>query len=258
MLATAISIASAVIAIASAVSSARTSYQVNGSGFKASQALLTDLATLLAALRSIAVKGAMAMGEQRKTPIPIDVELATVRAFMTNTSGLALSLYAGRVGAAGAPDDPVAASWRVLRMQLTNLATTTVTKPSDNQTAGMLALELERTLSALDKKAIKQIRREIKNMPNVLSSLTNSRQNDVLLLALESVVSDQKAIAGLGAAGKRLRQLKASGVEDADIDLWLAMEDEDLEAAKNALERGADPSKSLGEVVDRYENMNLD
>ncbi|OBH41728.1 spermidine/putrescine ABC transporter ATP-binding protein [Mycobacterium intracellulare] len=122
----------------------------------------------------------------------------------------------------------------------------------------MLALELERTLSALDKKAIKQIRRDIRNMPNVLSSLTNSRQDDVLLTALESVISDQKATAGLGAVGKRLRQLKASGVEDADIDLRLAMEDEDFEAAKNALERGADPSKSLGEVVDRYKNMNLD
>lgn len=132
------------------------------------------------------------MGEQRETAIPIDVELATVRAFLTNTSGLALSLYAGEVGSAGASDDPVAGAWRVFRMQLTNLAATTVTEPSDNKVAGTLALELERTLSALNKKAIKATRKKIKNMPKVLSSLTKSRQDDILLAALESVISDRR------------------------------------------------------------------
>jgi hypothetical protein len=257
MLATAISIASAMIAILSAISSARTSYQINGSGFKASQALLTDLATLLAALRSIAVKGAMVMGEQRKTPIPIDAELAVVRAFLTNTSGLALSLYAGKVGSTGASDNPVAGAWRVSRMQFTNLAAATITTPSDNQAAGALALELECTLSTLNRKAIKRIRREIKNMPNVLSSLTKSRSNDILLSSMESVVSDRKAEAGLGPSAQLLRQLKSSGIEDADIDMWLAMEDDDLDALKDAVERGADPNKPLGEVLNRYKDVNV-
>lgn len=257
-MATGLAIAAMVISILSALSSARTSYQVNGSGFRASHALLTDLATLLAALRSISVKGAMVMGEQRKTPIPIDTELATLRTFLTSTSGLAVSLYAGKIGSVGAPDDPRAGAWRVLRMNFTNLAAMTLTTASDNQVAGVQALEIERTLSALNRKSIKGIRHEIKNLPNVLSSLADSRQHDVLLKALDEVTAKRKTEADFGTERQRLRQLKTSGIDDAELDLWLAMLENDLPAGKDALARGADPNISLGKVLDRYRDVDLD
>ena len=74
-----LAIAAVLVSMLAAFAWARVSYQVVGGGFRGSRSLLTDLATLLAALRSIAVKGAIAIGDQRARPIPIDVELEIVR-----------------------------------------------------------------------------------------------------------------------------------------------------------------------------------
>lgn len=252
MVATSISIVSAVIAILSAISSARTSYQINGSGFKASQALLTDLVTLLSAIRSIAFKAAMVMGEGRKTPIPIETELTTLRTFLTNTSGLALSLYAGKVGSAGAPEDPVAGAWRVLQMNLTRLAAMTLATPSDSQKAGGLALEIERTLSTLNSKSIKEMRHEIKNLPNVLSSMDNSRHDNILLRVLDELTQKQKARENTEFSRQQLRRLKDSGIADPTLDLWLAILEDDKQAGAEALANGADRSVSLQDILKKY------
>ena len=56
----------------------------------------------------------------------------------------------------------------------------------NGQIAGKYALDIERTLSSLDKRAIKMVRRQIKNLPEVLSSLTHSRNKDILLGSLDS------------------------------------------------------------------------
>lgn len=255
-MATSLAITAIVISILSAVLSTHVSYRVNGSGWRASESFLTDLAILLAALRSVAIKGAIVMGEARSTPIPADEELDTVRNFLTSTSGLALSLYAGEVGSAGAPDDPHAQAWRGLRFYLTNLAAVTITSASDNQTAGLLALNVERTLSNLNRRQIKKIRREIKNLPNVLSSLADSREKDILIKALEATFPTVKASADLGI--ERLRQIKSSGIEDPDIDMFLAIDANDHSALKNALDSGADPNIPLENVLDRYKDANLD
>ena len=257
-MATGLAIAAIVISILSAVGAARVSYQVNGSGWRASESLLTDLATLLAALRSVSTKGAVVMGEQRETLISVDAELDTIRRFLVSTSGLALSLYAGEVGSTGASDDKQAGAWRVLPINFTNLAAMKITSGSDNQTAGRLAIDIERTLSTLNRKSIKRIRREIKDLPNVLSSLENSRQKDILLNALGNIRTDQQASADLEI--ERLRQLKSSGIDDPDIDLWLAVTagDDDVAAVKDALDRGANPNIPLGEVLDRHKDVNLD
>jgi hypothetical protein len=258
MLATTISIVSAVIAILSAISSARTSYQINGSGFKASQALLTDLVTLLSAIRSIAFKAAMVMGEGRKIPIPIETEIDTLRTFLTSTSGLALSMYAGKVGSAGAPNDPVAGAWRVLQMNLTRLAAMTLSTASDSQEAGGLALEIERTLSRLNAKSIKEMRHEIKNLPNVLSSMDNSRHDNILLRVLDELTQEQKAKENNEFYKRRLRQLKDSGITDPTLDLWLAMLEDDKQAGAEALANGADQSVSLQGILKKYTDKDSD
>ncbi len=261
-MATGLAIAAIVISVLSAVFSARVSYQVAGSRFRVSENFLSDLATLLAALRSIASKGAIVMGEQRDVPIPIDTELDTVRSFTASTSGLALALHAGAVGSAGAPDDPVAGEWRVLQFNFANLASIKIASRSDSQDAGKLALDIERTLGTLDKNAIKSTRRRIENLPEVLSSLESSRKKDILLASLDSVIPRGSGSKDgnedmLADSFRRLQQLKDSGVVDPDVDLWLALErgDEGIAEVKDALDRHANPNVSLGDVLSKYEDV---
>src|SRR6266849_672263 len=257
---TILAIVALVIAVLSAIGTVRATYQVARSGFRASESVLTDLATLLAALRSIATKGAIVMGEGRTTPIPIDTELDTVRSFVTSTCGLALALHAAEVGSAGAPDDPRAGAWRILRFHLTNLAAMQITSSSDNQAAARFALDIERTVSTLDKEAIKSVRQQIKNLPQVLTSLENSRKQDILLAALDQTVSLQPQADNHQKAYERLRQLRDSGVQDPDVDMFLAVErgDDGIAELQDAIDRGAQVNVTLGEVLSRYKDVDSD
>jgi hypothetical protein len=254
---TILAVSALVIAVLSAIGTVRATYQVARSGFRASESVLSDLATLLAALRSIATKGAIVMGEGRTTPIPIETELDTVRSFVTSTSGLALSLHAGEVGSEGASEDTRAGAWRILRFHLTNLAAMQIASTSDNQVAARLALDIERTVGTLDEQAIKRVRQQIKNLPRVLTSLEDSRKQDILLAALDHVVSAQPQADNHQKAYGRLRALKESGVRDPDVDMFLAVEggDDRIAELQDALDRGADVNVALNEVLSRYKDV---
>lgn len=255
------SVAAAIIALIAiavsvwaAIKSARVSYQVSESGYQASENLLTDLAVLLAALRSVVTKGAVAT--QNPAPSSLDVELEAIRRFQTSTSGLALSLHAGRIGSAGAQDDVDSGRWRVLRMNFTGLTDIEVRSAADNRRAGRLALDIERTIGTLNQAAIEAMRQEIKNLPNVLSSLSESRQRDILLRAFDEVFREREFDSDRGI--ERLRYLKNSGVTDPDVDMFIASVAGDEPALRDAFKRGADPHLSLGDVLERYAGFDVD
>ena len=134
-----------------------------------------------------------------------------------------------------------------------------ITSRSDSETAGRLALDIERTLAAFDKHGLRSARRRIKNLLKVLSSLENSRKQNRLLASLDEAISrrpgGKEGIEDtLADSFQRLRQLKDSGVVDPDVDLWLALErgDEGIAELKDALDRGANPNGSLGDVLSKY------
>lgn len=258
MLATVISIISAVIAILSAISSARTSYQVNGSGFKASQALLTDLVTLLAAIRSIAYKAALTRGGGSKTLLPIETELAALRNFLTSTSGLALCLYAGKQGSAGDPDDPIAGNWRTLQIELSRLSAVTVAAPEDVDLAGWDALKIENTLSNLTRKSIKEMRNEINDLPNILSSMAITRRDNIVLRAFDEVIKEHYAKNSDEYHIHQLHEIKDSGVEDPTLNLWLGLLEGDGPAVQDALANGGDQSVSLQDIIKKYQTTDAD
>jgi hypothetical protein len=141
-------------------------------------------------------------------------------------------------------------------MNLTNLSLSRIASGDDNQEAAFTALKIEETISTLDKASIKSIQAEIRDLPAVLSSLTISRQQDILLGTFYTVNIEREAaaVAWRDDAIRRLRALKAAGVADPNIDFKLAFEDDDIPAAKDALERGAEPDHNLNELLDRYED----
>jgi hypothetical protein len=54
---------------------------------------------------------------------------------------------------------------------------------------------------------------------------------------------------------RKLLYLVEQGVEDPDVELWLALLRNDHTSMKNALERGADPNVSLGTVMVRHRDI---
>jgi hypothetical protein len=255
----ALSIAALAISLFAAIASVRATYHVATSGFRASQDFVSDLASLLAALRSIASKGAIVLGEARKTPISIDDELALVRTFMTGTSGLALTLHAGEIGSTALPDEPGARRWRVIRFHFANLGALRIESPGDNQTAARYALDIERTLDTLDPIAVKAIRRRIKGLPTILSSIRDSREQDILIHSLDNVdIELRESSVDKGDLLRRFRAiqvtLRVDGHVDPDVDMFIAVLTNDTRALSDALDRGADPNITDIAVLSRHSN----
>ena len=109
-----------VIALFVGLYASRVARQVEESGFKAEEQFKADLVTLLSALRSIIVKGAM--NAAASTPLSVEKEIDTIRTFQASTSGLALAAWAARQGSIGDSKDPTAGRWRGLSLDLGNLS----------------------------------------------------------------------------------------------------------------------------------------
>jgi hypothetical protein len=250
-----LAIAAIVISILSAIGSGWVTFRVERSGFRVSESLLPDLATLLAALRSIATTGSLVSGELRTDPILINTELETIRGFISSTSGLALFLYATEVGSVDLSNEARAGGWRILRIHFVNLTALEMQNISDNVTAAKIAMKIELTLKFLDKQAIRRMRKRISNLEEVLSTIEYSQENDILLSALAlAITPERENLESEPVHFERLQYLKDSGVSDPDIDMWLALEhgNDGVAELQGALDRGADPSLTLGEVLSRY------
>jgi len=225
------------------------------SGFKAEEQFKADLVTLLAALRSIIVKGAL--NAAGSTPLSVEKEINTIRDFQASTSGLALAAWAARQGNIGDSEDPTAGRWRVLSLDLGNLSGTTgddVEKgAASNAKLPNWATSVELALENLTEDSVRAISKNIRDLPGTFAALKESREDDLLLkIWFDSYQSKEESESPESRRG-RLEYLRESGIDDPDIDAWLALISENNDDFQAALKRGADPAVSLGDVLARYD-----
>lgn len=247
-----------VVALFVGLYAARVARQVEESGFKAEEQFKADLVTLLSALRSIIVKGAM--NAAASTPLSIEKEIDTIRTFQASTSGLALAAWAARQGKVGDTKDPVAGRWRTLSLDLGNLSGATGDDVEQGAASnGKLpnwATAVELTLENLTEESVKAISKNIRNLPGTFAALRESREDDFLLKIWFDIYQGKETSNSPDIQRRRLEHLRESGIDDPDIDAWLALLSDSNDSAddfKAALDRGADPAVSVNEVLARYE-----
>jgi hypothetical protein len=248
-----------VIALFVGLYASRVARHVEESGFKAEEQFKADMVALLSALRSIIVKGSLSAADS--TPLSVEKEIDTIRTFQASTSGLALAAWAARQCSSGPSKDATAGRWRTLSLNLGNLAGAMADDPKQGGAAFNVMLrswatEVELTLEDLTENSVRIISKNIGDLPGTFAALKESRENDILLKAWFDVYRREKDSHSPEIQRRRLKHLQESGIDDPDLDMWLALLSDSAESVddlKAALDRGANSAVSLSEVLARYE-----
>jgi hypothetical protein len=246
-------IAALIVSIVAILVAGFVARQVESSGFKAEEQFKADLVNLLAALRGLIVKGILA--DQDQEPRSTATELDVIRGFQASTSGIALSAWAVEKGVG---DGPVPGRWRTLSMNLGELAGAMQSgKAEDNVRLRDGATEVELTLDDLASKEVRIISRKVGDLPAFFGSLKETRQKDILLRPWFEIYNEIRLESDPKLRLPQLEALRAAGVDDPDLDLWLAFLNDDVPGLKRALDRGANKGISPGEVLRRHESRTV-
>jgi hypothetical protein len=222
-----------------------------GASFRAEEKVKEDIATMLTALRNVRLRLRLSgylLDAQDKDLLPLVAEQRKlIDAINNSTTGYALAVFeAERSRLAG--DEPT--KWRNLQPFLLELL-------ESDQPATVLdrALELERLLETL---TAKDIRRLAGYVSDLASSTTLISRSYGVIDEIDKARADGKPAASPPSPEPNLelfRQFKANGVDDPDLDMWIAvMEgDDSIDDLKRAVDRGADIKVTYTEVLERHD-----
>ncbi len=246
-------IAALIVSIVAIIVAGLVARQVETSGFKAEEQFKADLVNLLAALRGLIIKGILT--DQDQEPRSTATELDVIRGFQASTSGIALSAWAVEKGVG---DGLVPGRWRTLSINLGELAGAMhSSEAADNLHLRNRATEVELTLDALEPQEVRIISRKIGDLPALFGSLKETRQKDILLGQWFKIYSERALKSDPKLLLPQLEALRTAGVDDPDLDFWVAFLNDDVPGLKRALDRGANKGVSPGEVLRRHESRTV-
>jgi hypothetical protein len=216
---------------------------VESSDFKALQEFKRDLAKLLVTLNSIVMDEALAAGSGAPRA-DLSREQDVIRDFLCSTSGFGLtSLLRQKSEAAGSNGT----EWRLIQVYLWEAATR-----DDRATTIASAVKALRLLRTLETSDLEHVSAYLGDMHRGIIAFRAYQQEDTLINAAMSVFGQSSQQANVNEGIKVLGRLMAAGVQDPDIDLWLAVSANDPEALQAALQTGANPSVTLETLLARH------
>lgn len=223
--------------------------RVETSDYQAEQRVKADIAHLLAAIRSMLLKCALAMGTgQAGKELELQDECSRVNDFLLSTSAFAMWPWVGNMSdeAGRRPTE-----WRTFFLSLAELL------HMKKHASGALlekCVKIERMVATLHAKDIVEISRIVSDLASSVEKFDASRNSDPLLKAVFAFVDEHRIPSDDFRA--KILYLKESGVKDPDIDLWLAVTgpdgDEAAALTKAALQQGADLGTTQGDLLAKY------
>lgn len=219
----------------------------NTSDFKLSQKVKDDTLELLSTLRSLHLKAIHTT--QGITNLTLLKEKEKINSFLLTPTAFAYSVW---VGQKSKETGEKPEQWRTFFLRLTQLLSI-----ENVFSAGCVAADLEQLFDTLNEKDFKIITSYLHNIPDALQKLKTFRQYDVAIQAFMNVCKDQRQLAvgpDADSVERKLTYLKAKGINDPDIDLFVGIFSNDALLVKTALDNGADPSITDVALVDKYKN----
>jgi hypothetical protein len=224
------------------------SIRTAGASFRAEEKVKEDVATLLTALRNLRLRLRLSpylfdtshealldqIGEQR----------AAINSIFNSTTGYAFAALEGeRSREAG--EGP--AEWGVLPIYLLEILQSV--RP---EIVFVRALAFERLLETL---TIRDIRRLAGYVSDLTESTVLFGKSYGVLDEIDKATGEEKMESSSDERLERFRRIKASGVDDPDVDMFIAVLEGDgsVDDLKDALDRGANPSITDTEVLRRHE-----
>jgi len=120
------------------------------------------------------------------------------------------------------------------------------------------AIRVQNLLTGMKKADLKQLANAVQDIAKSVASFDYVVENNVLLKAMRSIYgvdpnTTPKADDGNASFIAALSFLKSKGVDDPDIDLFLAVDSNDGAGLKAAIDRGGNVNVTTGELLARYE-----
>jgi hypothetical protein len=222
--------------------------RVESSDYKAQQQTKTDLARLLATLAMIENKGALARTGQIKA-VDFKHEAETIEKFANSTTGFAMyNLLARKSRAARNQGE----EWRLFFMYIAELTA----KHDDPALVINRAVRIQEMLLKLTQDDLRLIGRSVSDLVAGIADFNTALDENVVIKAMRNVIGKEQGGADRSQRQalfiRKLRFLKAKGVDDPTLDMFLAVAAQDAVALKAARERGAEDNMTDTALLQKY------
>jgi hypothetical protein len=236
---------STVFALLTGIIAITVTARVASSDHQAAEQVKADIARLLAACRSIQTKSVYVAGTARQlAPLDFAHEKEQINDFLSSTTAFAMWAWVGERSAAAGPAPE---GWRTFFLTLVEML---ATEDPDYWTLADRGAQVEVLVSALSAHDVKRVGKMVEDLPAAVGRFDESRRRDPAIAAFHAIQAERKAAQALYPA--KMRYLKAKGVQDPDLDMHLAVVDDDTAALETALAAGANPAVTDGQVVRRH------
>ncbi|MEO0400583.1 MAG: hypothetical protein AAF224_14320 [Pseudomonadota bacterium] len=224
--------------------------QVESSAYKAKEQTKTDISGLLATLATIQTKSALWQTGQLES-VDLTKESEIILAFSNSTTGFAMHNLAAQKSRLAKDRGE---EWRVFFLYIAEMSTM-----SEN-TSLMLnrAVRVQELLLSLSEKDLRAIGSSVSSLTSGISDFEKALDENVLIKAVRQSTGEEKdgpdSLGRSELVFKKFQYLKQLGVEDPNIDMFLAVEGNDTTLLQNALNNGADPSITDSAVLNKYDD----
>lgn len=227
--------------------SIQTSRKLGSVDFQSAERVKADTSELISTLRSVIYKGIMFRLNSKNLTIEHEKEM--VSKFSTSTTGFAFHIWAAEKSRVASENGDQSEPWRTFQLRLTEILNAT-----DPGEAVSAATSIQLMFSGLVKDDFETISDYLDDIPKALVKLESNIEHDIVMKVNRDLFANESKESELTTKAK-LNFLKSKGVVDPDIDLFIAIDNDDAGLAKDALDRGASPNASLGEIWDRHQKV---
>lgn len=233
------------ISIATAAYSGFLSKRLSSSDYRATQQVKSDTARLLATLRSLMYKGALSRTESQD--FDISPEKAVIAEFLTSQTGFAYRSLVyekhSKAEAEGRKEEP----WRLFFLYLAELSNS-----DDAYSAACRAADVELLFDQLTENDISKIAEFNSDLVKAIANNPKSRDGDPVIKAIVESQRERSELNSSETVAAKLKYLKNLGIDDPNIDRFLAEISGNVSAMETALKAGADPHITGGALLNKY------
>lgn len=244
----------AFFALGLSVYSVRVANKVATADFQTSEKVKSDVAELVATLRSIMLKGVIY--SQKRPDIRDDAghpeyisnekDLDKIEEFMRSTTALAFYSFVSERSKVAKEKDQCGEEWRTFFLQLVSLSTT-----KNQWLASKRAADLERMLDNLQEQEFSTLSNYLGDIPTALDTLFRNREHDVIIQALVGSPKEGRDHPDFFPEFiKYLRETKS--IKDPNVELFWAARSGEVKVAEKAIADGAKVHITEGELLRKY------
>jgi hypothetical protein len=127
-----------------------------------------------------------------------------------------------------------------------------VSSQQGDGSVGFWATEIETTLGALTSRDVDLMAQRVGDLPPMIASLVETRRKDMLLALSFEQADEQRAEHDPRRSLPALLDLRAAGVDDPNVNLWIGFLTDDTDLAAEAIAAGADRSLTVEQIVAQH------